>query len=197
VRKALNENPVVQLGVLAALGLVVALLLLTRLHGSSGSGPAPATTAPSPATDAAPAATAPAPSGGSSAAPAGGFEPGPGLPASVVSAYERGEAVVLLVLRHHGIDDAMVRSEVERLGGRPGISVFIAYAHEIARYARIAEGVDVDRTPALVVIRPKQLNRHSLPEASVSYGFRDADSVDQAVRDALYKGPQNLPFFPR
>jgi hypothetical protein len=41
--------------------------------------------------------------------------------------------------------------------------------------------------PALVVVRPKRLDR-GIPVASVSYGFQSAESVVQAVVDAGYKG---------
>ena len=69
-------------------------------------------------------------------------------------------------------------------------------AGHIARYARITQGVDVNRVPALIVLgrAPHATGR---PTATVSYGFRGPDSVDQAVRDALYKGPTNLPYYPR
>jgi hypothetical protein len=33
--------------------------------------------------------------------------------------------------------------------------------------------------------------------ASVSYGYRDPEGVVQAIRDALYKGPTNLPYYPK
>ena len=54
----------------------------------------------------------------------------------------------------------------------------------------------MNRVPALIVLRPRHLT-HGTPTASVSYGFRGPDSVDQAVSDALYKGPRNLPYYPR
>jgi hypothetical protein len=55
----------------------------------------------------------------------------------------------------------------------------------------------VNRVPALVVIRPKRLTGGGPPTAAVSYGFRGPDSVAQAVRDSLYKGPTNLPYYPK
>jgi hypothetical protein len=45
-------------------------------------------------------------------------------------------------------------------------------------------------------VRPRRLTEGT-PTASVSYGFRGPDSVYQAVRDALYKGPTNLPYYPK
>jgi hypothetical protein len=215
MRKALNDNPVVQIGVLAALAVIVGFLLLTRMHGSSSSSststtpttPAPAgSTATAPTTGPAPTAppasstvpgTSTAPSAGSAGAvPEGKLVAGPGLPKSVANAYASGKAVVLLVVRNQGIDDGAVRASVERLRGHPALAVFVANAGHIARYSRIAEGVDVNRVPALIVVRPRSLTRGT-PTASVSYGFRGPDGVVQAIRDALYKGPTNLPYYPR
>ena len=121
---------------------------------------------------------------------------GPGLPRPVADAYADGKAIVLFVFRNHGIDDAAVRASVEQLRGRSDLAVFVTHAGQIARYARITEGVDVNRVPALIVVRPRRLV-HGAPTATVSYGFRGPDSVQQAVRDALYDGPRNLPYYPK
>ena len=210
MRKALNDNPMVQIGVLGVLAVIVGFLILTRMHGSSSS-PAtsttPTTAAPAGSTATAPttgvAPTAPSstapvapPAGPTATVPQGKLVAGPGLPKPVASAYADGKAVVLLVVRNKGIDDSAVRASVERLRGNHGLAVFVANAGQIARYSRIAEGVNVNRVPALIVVRPKSLTRGA-PTASVSYGFRGPDAVVQAVRDALYKGPTNLPYFPR
>jgi hypothetical protein len=102
----------------------------------------------------------------------------------------------VFVFKNHGIDDAAVRASVEGLRGRPDLAVFVTNARQIADYARIAEGVDVNQVPALIVVRPRRL-ADGAPTATVSYGFRSPDSVQQAVRDALYKGPRNLPYYPK
>jgi hypothetical protein len=47
--------------------------------------------------------------------------------------------------------------------------------------------VQLDRVPALVVVRPRRLS-DGVPEATVSYGFRGPESVQQAVEDALFDG---------
>jgi hypothetical protein len=73
--------------------------------------------------------------------------------------------------------------------------VFVSRAKDIARYSRITQGVGVDRVPALVVVRPRR--ESSVPEAQVSYGFRDSQGVVQAVHDALYSGRDDLPYYPR
>lgn len=226
MRKALNDNPVAQIAVLGVLALLVAFLLGTRvLHksGSSSQATAPVTTSAATGTPAAPTpaggttATVPGgsvgtpPAGTATTAPGAGASAsvpgsashlspklvaGPGLPKPVADAYAQGKPIVLFVFRNHGIDDAAVRASVERLRQSPGLAVFVTHAAGIARYARITEGVNVNRVPALVVVRPRRLSRGT-PTASVSYGFRDFNSVEQAVRDALYDGPTNLPYYPR
>jgi hypothetical protein len=74
--------------------------------------------------------------------------------------------------------------------------VFVTRAKDVARYSRITQGVGVDRAPALVVVRPRK-ESGPVPEAQVSYGFRSSQSVVQAVHDALYQGPDDLPYSPR
>jgi hypothetical protein len=216
MRKALNDNPVVQIVVLVLLGIVVAFLLLTKVVHKSGSSGAPTTTTGSPTASSPtsgtsttsttpsagatpPATTAPGSAvtgSGSGGEAIGEFVAGPGLPAPVVHAYKSDKTVVLLVLRRRGIDDREVRAEVENLRARGDLALFVTNAGRIARYSRITQGVNVNRVPALVVMRPRRLS-HGTPTASVSYGYRDADGVVQAVRDALYKGPTNLPYYPQ
>jgi hypothetical protein len=211
VRRALNDNPVAQILVLGALAVIVGFLLLTRMSQGGGSNPPadatadPAASAPVesaavdgvvPAPPATAGATAVAPAAPATGEAVGEFTAGPGLPKPVVNAYKEGKAVVLLVFRHRGLDDSAVRRSVEGLRGRSDLAVFVTHAAQISRYARIASGVDVNRVPALIVVRPRQLTEGT-PTASVSYGFRGPDSVGQAVRDALYRGPTNLPYHPR
>jgi hypothetical protein len=207
VRKALNENPLAQAAVFGALAIVVGFLLLTRVMGQgSGSSSEPAATTTTPAESAAvpvePATPAPAESVAPAAEPQvaaaeTSFEAGPGLPSSVVDAYDAGKTVVLLVVRSRGIDDRALRLTTTALAGRPEVELIVLPAKGIARYSRIASGVDVDRVPALVVISPKKLADGGLPTATVSYGFRGPQSVVQAVEDAEYKGKTNLPYHPR
>lgn len=217
MRKALNDNPVAQIAVLGVLAVVVAFLLLTKvMHKSSGS-PSTAPTAagtpaapssaagsststtPSPTADSTiPGVTTPGapPAAAEAGVPTGKFAAGPGLPAPVVKAYADDETIVLLVVRNGGVDDGALRNTVERLRARSGLAVFVTPARHVSRYARITEGVNVNRVPALVVVGPRHL-AHGTPTASVSYGFRGADSVEQAIRNALYKGPTNLPYYPK
>jgi hypothetical protein len=135
--------------------------------------------------------------GAAAAGGAEGFEAGPGLPSSVVDAYDAGNTVVVLVVRTKGIDDRALELTSIALATRPEVKLFVVPAKHIARYSRIASGVDVNRVPALVVISPKKLAKGGLPNAAVSYGFRGPASVVQAIKDAEYKGRTNLPYYPR
>src|SRR5918994_2459989 len=209
MRKALNENPMVQMAVVGVLILVAGIFLLTRMGGDEK---APAPTAAATATESAAAGTTAAPTGSTApaevVAPAGGsvtlapapmppsspeaLVPGPGLPAEVVNAWKGGDALALLIVRGGGIDDRLVRDSVHALSGDPEVSVFVARAKNIARYARITQGVGVNRVPALVIVRPRRLSG-GIPQAVVSYGFRDRNSVVQAVEDALYTGRDDVP----
>jgi hypothetical protein len=221
MRKAINDNPMVQIGVIGLLVVVVGFFLLTQMgKGSSTSSTSsttasvapdasatpsdssatattpPASTATTPSVSAP--STTPAAPAGSAAAPAaaGEFVAGPGLPRPVVQAYNADKVVVLLVVRRGGIDDGAVKASVERMSGLPDTAVFMTNAGHVSRYSRIASGVDLDRVPALIVLRPQKLT-HGTPTATVSYGFRGPASVAQAIADALYNGPTNVPYYPK
>lgn len=219
MRKALNDNPMVQLAVCGVLLVVVGFVFMSSMKrgggaestsedqeaaaavalpagvssdgaaAPSGAAPAPAPTAAAPGAPSVPAA----PPAASVSAEA--LEPGPGLPAPVVKAWKSGDAVVLLVAKVSSTDDRLVRASVESLSSRDGISVFVARADKVARYSRITQGVGVNRVPALVVVRPRSVSK-GVPQAVVSYGFRDSQSVVQAVEDALYSGGDTLPYYP-
>jgi hypothetical protein len=214
MRKALNDNPVVQIVALGILAVVVGFLLFTRVMKSdSGTEPAASTTATPTATTTAPTDTATAaptgtetapvspaapaaPVDGASAPATGEFAAGPGLPKPVVNAYEDGDTVALFVYRRGGLDDAALASSIQRLRGVSGVAVFETRAKNVAHYSRIVGGVDIDRAPALVVVTPKGVSSGGLPSASISYGFRDFESVAQTVHDAGYHG-KDLPYYPR
>jgi hypothetical protein len=115
--------------------------------------------------------------------------PAPPLPHPVTKAYDSGKTVVLLIVHGGGIDDRLVAASTRQLAGDPGVAVFVVPVKQIARYGAITLGVDVQQVPALVVMRPRHLS-HGTPEAAVIYGFQSAQSIDQAVRDASYKGPE-------
>jgi hypothetical protein len=206
MRKQLNSNPMVQLGVIVVLVIGVGFLMLTRLSGhkkpastesdASGISSAVSSTLPPPATSSGTIpATSSAPPPAAVVPSSTSLIPGPGLPANVVSAWKGGDAIVLLIVRNGGTDDRLVRGAVRGLSSDPEISVFVSRARDIARYSRITQGVGVDRVPALVVVRPQRLSG-GVPQATVSYGFRDSKSVLQAIEDALYSGRDDIPYYP-
>jgi hypothetical protein len=212
MRDAINNNPMVQIAVIGVLILLVGLFFMMNMKKGSGSSSsssqssAAATSAPATQATSSPVQGAGATAGATSASVAPSVSsgtvspdalvPGPGLPSPVVKAWKGGDAIVLLIVRGGGIDDKLVRGSVHSLNGDANVAVFVARAQHVARYSRITQGVGVDRTPALIVVRPRQ-ESGSVPEAQVSYGFRDSQSVVQAVHDALYNGPDDLPYSPR
>lgn len=212
MRDKLNSNPIAQVALVAVLGILVAFLLLTRMGGSAEPPPEEtATTSAVPATSdpAATDATAVAPVTGTEpavptaptdpaavAADAGRFVAGPGLPERVVKAYAQGEVVALLVTKHNGDADRKLREASSQLGSRDEVTLIGTSARNLSDFSRIAQGVDLSRVPALIVLRPRNLSKGELPEASVSYGYRGPDSVVQAMRDAAYKGRSNIPSYP-
>jgi hypothetical protein len=212
MREALNNNPMVQLATVGVLILIAGFFFMTNMKGSSSSSSSTGTPSAATATPAAGATSGTAPSGAAASTPSAGVSaapsvggaavsaealiPGPGLPRPVVQAWKGGDAIVLLIVRGGGIDDRLVRGSVEQLSGDPGTAVFVARAKQVARYSRITQGVGVTRVPALVVVRPRK-ESGATPQGQVSYGFRNSQSVVQAVRDALYSGKDNLPYSPR
>lgn len=212
MRQAINENRTVQLAIVGVLALLGGLFLLKGMGGGDDSSAAtvavaPATAGTDPATGA-PSTTAPIdpatgtalPTSSTTAATSGtgvppNLIPGPGLPKGLVPAYKHGKAIVLLVRRAGGTDDAFVHASVDRLRALPGVKVYATKAKGIARYAWLTQGVNVTDLPALVVLRPRKLT-DGKAVATVSYGFRGPNSVLQAVKDAVYRGPTDQPYHP-
>lgn len=194
MREKLNSNPLAQVFMIGFLLVAVGVFVMSSM-GGGGEEEEPATTTTS-ATVTTPegSATVTAEVTPSGAAPAAAPPPpgalaaaAPPPPADVTAAFDANQTIVLLFVRSGGIDDRVVAAAVKRLSGLPGVATFVVPADRIARYAAIAQGVDVDRVPALVVLRPKRLNR-GIPVASVHYGFQSSESVVQAVVDAGYRG---------
>jgi hypothetical protein len=115
----------------------------------------------------------------------------------VVAAYKSGDAVALLVVKRDGIDDRAVHKGFRQVSAMHGVTAFETLAENVARYSRLTEGVDLDRVPALVVLRPRSVTGSGPPRATVIYGFNSPQQLTQAVRDAVYKGPEDLPYHPR
>jgi hypothetical protein len=218
MRKALNENPMVQIAVLGVAAIAFAVILFTSVlkkddtastatdpaaatSSATGSDPAQTTSDPAATADssAAPTDSSAAPAPTQDAPPAGGsisdgLLPSKGLPSDVLVAFAKNETIALLVIDPKGMSDEKVEEYTRALRNRDDVRVFIVDVKNIADYSWVTIGATVNRVPALVVIRPRKLTG-SVPTASVSYGFRDAASVNQAIDDAVYKGKQ-IPSYP-
>lgn len=190
MREKLNENPLAQAALVGVLLVVAAIFLLGKGGGGKEEeSAAPATSATTTSSTLEPGAAPvalPAPGSGPAAPPA--------PPHAVVSAFRANQTVVLLFVRHGGIDDRLVAHAATRLRSLSGVATFVVPSDHLARYVSIAQGVDLNRLPALVVLRPKALT-HGVPSASVQYGFQSSESIVQAVLDADYHGG-TLPYHP-
>ncbi len=183
MREKLNSNPIAQAALLGVLLLAAGFFVLSSMGGGSKEEEGAASSSAESIV-----ATVAASEGSATAPPPGALaDAAPPPPAKVTAAFASNRTVVLLFVRNGGIDDRLVAGAAHSLGALPDVSTFVVPANRIARYAAIAQGVDVNRVPALVVLRPKRLD-HGIPTASVIYGFQSPQSVVQAVIDAGYKG---------
>lgn len=181
MREALNSNPIAQAAVMGVLLLLAAFFFMTKMGGGSeeeGAGQSSEEIVS--AVAASEAGAGPIPPGALAAV-------APPPPPAVTAAFEANQTVALLFVHDGGIDDRLARDSVGALEALPEVATFVVPASRIARYAAIAQGVDVNRVPALVVIRPKHLD-NGIPTATVTYGFQSSQSAVQAVKDAGYKG---------
>jgi hypothetical protein len=190
MREQLNSNPLAQVAVIAVLLIGGAVFLLGGMGGGGGGEESGDSLSSSASTGEGP---APSPVEGAAVPVEGAAAPPTNLatrplPHSVVAAWKSDQIVVLLFVHDGGIDDRLVRQASAQLDGMSGVTNFVVPADKIADYASITEAVGVDRVPALVVVRPKRLDG-SVPTASVTYGFQNGQSVEQAVIDAGYEGP--------
>ncbi len=198
MREKLNENPIAQVGLIAVLAIVAVVMFIGSSGGGeeeeSSSGETVATVNGVTATGSSPGEAVEgavesleegAVAGVSSEAPAS--VPAPSPPKRLMTAYDAGKTVVLLIVDKGSIDSAFTARSSLLLAPFQDVSLFIVPASEIARYAAITVGLDVNRVPALVVMKPKKLSGGT-PQASVDYGIQTPQTVVQAVLDANYKG---------
>jgi len=196
MREKLNENPLAQVALIGVLLVATGFMVLSSMGGGgeeaeSSDTTTSSATVTSPEGSATVTATVTTPSAGASAAPASVASvppvPAPPLPRRVTAAFAANRTVVLLIVKRGGVDDTMNVVESLPLAFMRDVSLSVVPADRIARYAAITQGVKVDRVPALVVVRPKRLD-HGVATAAVAYGYQSAQSIEQAVVDARYKG---------
>jgi hypothetical protein len=194
MREKLNDNPMAQVALVGVLLVAAAVFLLGKMGGGSEEEEGGESAA---GTAAVAAVAAELETGGRPAPlPQPGTGPGslPTTPQPVVSAFNAGQTIALLFVRNGGIDDYIVTNAVRQLDGIGGVATFVVPTHELARYVTITQGVDLNRVPALVVIRPKHLDK-GFDTAIVDYGFQNPQSLNQAVVDARYDAG-TLPYHP-
>lgn len=202
MREKLNENPKAQVALVAVLVVLAGFFFISQKGGgeeeSVGATEATVAVAGTSVTGTATGATpgeavegavesAISSVGGTATTVAPTSMPTPPPPAPVTAAYDAGRTVVLLIVHDGGIDDKLVKQSIAALSSFPDVELFTVPAGQIARYAAITIGLEVNRVPALVVLRPKRLS-DGTPQASVDYGFQTPQGVAQAVRDAAYDG---------
>lgn len=202
MREKLNESQAAQVALVAVL-VVVALIFFLKSKGGgeeesaeSDAGPTVATVNGETATGATPGeAVEAAVSGleeGGVATGTGGVPssvPAPPPPREFSSAYDSGQVVVLLVVHDGGIDDKLTSRTSGAIEAMANTTLIRVPLEQLPRYASITVGLELNRVPALVVMRPKKLS-HGVPQASVDYGFQTSQTAVQAVRDASYSGPE-------
>lgn len=202
MREKLNESPIAQVALVAVLVVVAIVMFVSKsgggeeseeasggevvatVNGVAGSGSTPG--------EAVESAVEGIEAGAVGSTESGAMPtsvPAPPPPAPVTAAYEAGKTVVLLVVHNGGIDDRFTAAASASAATVPNTTLFVVPARRVARYAAITVGLDLNRVPALVVMKPRQLSG-GVPQATVDYGYQTPQSVIQAVRDASYKGPE-------
>ncbi len=198
MREKLNENPKAQVALVAVLVVAAAFFFLKGSGEEEAAAPTEATVAVA-GTDATGTATGATPGeavegaleatgeAGTTAVPTS--VPAPPPPRPLANAYDAGKTVVLLIVDPDGIDDKLVARSSLLLAANPDVALFVVPDRQIARYAAVTVGLEINRVPALVVMKPKRLSGGT-PQATVEYGFQTPQSVVQAVEDVSYRGPE-------
>lgn len=201
MREKLNESQAAQVGLVAVLVLIAIVFFLKSSGGEeesaeSEAGPTVATVNGETATGATPgeaveAAVAGLEEGGvaTGTGEVPTSVPAPPPPREFTSAYDSGQIVALLVVHDGGIDDKLTSETSGAIEGMANTTLIRVPLQQLPRYASVTVGLDVNRVPALVVMRPKKLS-HGVPQATVDYGFQTSQTAVQAVRDASYSGPE-------
>lgn len=189
MRDAINNNPVAQIAIVAVLLVAAGFFVMSSMGGGaeeSGEEASVSSTEVTSEPALAPTATGvPSAPGAAAGAPKVPVRP---LPPRIVSAFDANRTVVLMIVKRGAVDDAVATASV--LVGTAGlarVSMFVVPVDRIAHYTAITQGVELSQVPALVVVRPKNLD-HGIASASVSYGYQSPESVRQAIMDARYKG---------
>lgn len=205
MREALNENPIAQVGIVLVLVAVAAFMFLKpggggeeeaapeasiSVGGQEMSQSEVASKAGEVVEGAVEAAIESGAIGGAAGAAAmPSSVPAPPPPHEFTAAYDSGKTVVLLVVHDGGIDDRLTAMAATALTAMPEVALIGVPVKRLPRYAAVTVGLDLNRVPAVVVMKPKRLSG-GVPQATVEYGFQTPATLVQAVRDASYQGPE-------
>lgn len=141
---------------------------------AAASGTAPATTASSPATT----GTEKAPAAAAAAKP----KPAAGLPASVAKAVAQKKTLVMLFWNKRAFDDQAVRREMRGIDRHKGkVQLHVASIADVARYAPITRGVNLEQSPTIVVVKGAT--------ADALVGYVDRGTINQTVSDVMRSKP--------
>jgi hypothetical protein len=105
-------------------------------------------------------------------------DPELGLPPAVAKAMAQKKVLVMLFWNKKAFDDQAVRREVRGIDRHKGkVKVHVASINDVARYAPITRGVNLEQSPTVVVVKGKT--------ADSLVGYVDTESIDQTVSDVL------------
>jgi hypothetical protein len=187
MREKLNESRAAQVGLVAVLAVLVAVLFLGKSGGGSSGGEVEVAVEPGQALPvAAPAGMGELPTSVPQTAP---------LPRRFTAAYDANESVALLVVHDGGIDDRFTSLALRAVAAVEDVTPIIVPAKQISRYASVTVGLDISQLPALIAMRPKSLS-HGAPQAIVAYGYQTPQSIHQTLADAAYRGPEGGAYHP-
>jgi hypothetical protein len=120
-------------------------------------------------------ATAPA---GAKAVAAKKSEAPLGLPADVAKAVAKNKTLVMLFWNKRAFDDQAVRHELRKIDRHKGqVKIHVASIDDVARYAPITRGVNLEQSPTVVVIKGNS--------ADALVGYVDRGTIDQTVSDVM------------
>ena len=140
---------------------------LQAATGGTTTAPAPTTAAPA----GKPAAAAPAKPGAAAA--------DAGLPIPVAKALAADKIVAILFWNPKAADDRAVRKALRHVDTyRHRVVIEVANIKDIARYAPITQGVDVQQSPSVVVIGHDR-------KADLLTGYVDRVTINQSISDAI------------
>ena len=119
-----------------------------------------------------------APAGSKPAAPAAKKAGDLGLPTSVAKAVAKNKTLVMLFWNKNAFDDRSVRRELRGINRHKGkVQVHVASIKDVARYAPITRGVNLEQSPTVVVVKGKS--------ADALVGYVDRGTINQSVSDVM------------